>query len=303
MAKIPVGATIARAYRFAFGDFLKILGVIWFAAALSWIPGLLWRHKLMALMSARDPSAMAQTLPIMLPTQIVAFVVLSMMLIGVARLALGLHRGPAWFYFSLGKPVWRLVGSYLLIFAAAVLGYLAFLLSVLLLGAVVALLAKAIQGAIAGIVAGILAIAGILAVLGGFIYCAVRLSFLLPPVVAAEEPGFALGRAWGLGKGNFWRMLVVIIAVLGPFAVLELAFLIYWMHGLPAFNPAQPAAFQAAMDARMAATMQMSFRYWYVTYPLGLAVLAIFYGANAGAQCFAWQALTQTAESDPVPGH
>ena len=29
MKKIPVGATIAHAYRFAFGDFLKILGVMW----------------------------------------------------------------------------------------------------------------------------------------------------------------------------------------------------------------------------------------------------------------------------------
>ena len=303
MAKIPVGATIAKAYRFAFGGFLRILGVIWFAAAVTWIPGLLLRHKMMTLMTARDPSAMSQTLPIMLPAQIVGFVVLSMLMIGVARLALALHKGPAWFYFSLGKPVWRLVGSFLLLVLAIIVGYLAFLLGALVLGFAVGLLASAVPGTITTIAAGLLAIAGIVAVFCGYIYCLVRLTFLLAPVIAAEEPGFALGRAWALGKGNFWRMLGITIAVLAPFLMLEAAFVIYWFQGLPALDPAQPAAFQAAMDARMAMILDGLFHYWYVTYPLGLAILAVFYGANAGAQCFAWQALTQRDASDPVPGN
>ena len=29
MTKIPTGDVIARSYRFAFGDFFKVLGIIW----------------------------------------------------------------------------------------------------------------------------------------------------------------------------------------------------------------------------------------------------------------------------------
>jgi hypothetical protein len=46
----------------------------------------------------------------------------------------------------------------------------------------------------------------------------VRLTFLLPAVVVAEER-IGLGRAWELGGGNFWRMFAVVIAVFVPVAI------------------------------------------------------------------------------------
>ena len=65
-------------------------------------------------------------------------------------------------------------------------------------------------------------LAGIVAVLW-YIYAAVRLVFFLPAVVVAEEQ-IGLGRSWALGRGNFWRIIIVIAGDLhsGAIAVRQL---------------------------------------------------------------------------------
>ncbi len=69
-------------------------------------------------------------------------VLLVMQVIGIAQLALDRHKGPAWFYFSLGKPVWRWIGSFLLLIAVMLVGWLVVALADV---AVVALL-RALMG-------------------------------------------------------------------------------------------------------------------------------------------------------------
>ncbi len=101
MSKIPVGATIAQAYRFAFHDFFRILSVMWLTMAIMWLPGLVFQSRMTGL-AAHDPAMVRQMLPFLIPMYLVALVLLSMQMIGLARLALGVHRGPAWIYFSLG---------------------------------------------------------------------------------------------------------------------------------------------------------------------------------------------------------
>ena len=55
-----------------------------------------------------------------------------------------------------------------------------------------------------------------------YLYSLVRLGFLLIPVIAAREPGFGVARGWALGRGNFWRMFVILIVNWLPLLVLEL---------------------------------------------------------------------------------
>src|SRR5579875_2060943 len=109
MRKIPVGKTIARAYGFAFRDFFKILGVMWLPIAVAWLPGLLLRRHLMASQTsgAGNLAAFREMWPILLPLYLVTMVFIFMQIIGIAQLALGTKKGPAWIYFSLEKPVWR----------------------------------------------------------------------------------------------------------------------------------------------------------------------------------------------------
>lgn len=308
MQKIPVGATIAQAYRFAFGDFIRILGVMWPAMLLMWLPSLLMRQRMMTLslqMAARDYSSLRELWPLIALLYLTAFVLIFMQVIGIAQLALERHKGPAWFYFSLGKPVWRLIGSFLLLFVALIVGWIVILVGGLIVGFLLGLIGKAVNNAAFGMVTAALIGLAFVVLWCGYFYSVVRLTFLLTPVVAAGEEGFALGRSWTIGKGNFWRMFGVLLATLGPFIILEIAFVFGIMfRGVP-FPPPHPTAvqtavYQAALNARMLELMNGMNHYWYIAYPLTIAVVVVFYGLCTGAQCFAYRALTRGDTSVPV---
>ena len=311
MKKIPVGATIAHAYRFAFFDFFKILGVMWLPMAIMWLPGLLMKPQLMALsaqMGARNLSGFREMLWFLVPFYLVALIFAFMQFIGIAQLALGRRSGPAWFYFSLGKPVWRLIGSFLLFILAFIIGWLAALLGDLLIGYLLKLLVGTIDNKAVATILGFLTVIVLIAPWCALLYCAVRLSFLLVPVVAAEEDGSALARGWTLGLGNFWRMFAILLVILVPFLVLEFGFLFGVMFKGISFPPPhapaeQMAAFQAAMNARALEMMNTMYHYWYISYPIAIAVFVVFYGASVGAQCFAYRALTEGENSAPVAGN
>jgi hypothetical protein len=318
MKKIPVGATIAHAYRFAFLDFFKILAVMWLPMAIVWLPGLFMKRQMMALsaqIGTQNFSGFREMMWFLVPFYIVALIFVFMQIIGIAQLALGRRNGPAWFYFSLGKPVWRLIGSFLLFMLAFLIGWLAVLLGDLLIGylhnlLIRTLLAFFIASPYSNPVATVIVVLTAIILIVpwcGLLYCAVRLTFFLVPVVAAEEEGFALARSWSLGLRNFWRMFVILLATLGPFFVLELAFIYgFLFKGLPFLPPhasaMQKAAFQAAMNARMLEMMNMMYHYWYICYPITIAVIVVFYGISVGAQCFAYRTLTDGDALAPVAG-
>ncbi len=307
MSKIPVGATIVHAYRFAFRDFFRILSVMWLPLAVMWLPGLLLQQRMMALstqMAMRDYSGLRELLPFLLPFYLVCFVLMFMQFIGIARLALGLPMTSRWFYFSLGRPVWRLIGSMLLLFVAVIVGGILTGLGNVLIPILLGLLSRAVNFPPFTATMAFVGAIAMLTIWCGYFYCLVRLPFLLLPVVAAEEEGFALGRSWTLGKGNFWRVFLVLLAIMMPFLVLELALLFgYLFRGVP-FPPAHPsaeqtAAFQAAINVRSQAMTNAMYHNWYIVYPAFLIVIVLAYGIWVGAQCFAWRAVTGSA---PVAG-
>jgi hypothetical protein len=308
MAKIPVGATIAQAYRFAFGDFLKILGVMWPAMLLMWLPSLLMRQQMTALsaqMAARDYSSLRELWPLLLLFYLVAFVLIIVQVIGIAKLALGRHKGPVWFYFELGKPVWRLIGSALLLFVVMILGWIAAMLGGLFIAFLMGALSKAVGNTAFGIVTAILTFLAVVTLWCGFFYSFVRLTFLLVPVVASEEEGFALARGWTLGLRNFWRMFAILLATLGPFVILEFALIFGFVFKGIAFPPlhataAQRAAYHAAVNVRTQEMMNAMYHYWYLTFQLIIVFVVLFYGLCTGAQCFAYRSLTEDEGLNPV---
>jgi hypothetical protein len=307
MSKIPVGATIARAYRFAFRDFLQIFAVIWVTWAILSAAGFLLRNQMVdlsAAMAARDFHAVAHVWSIVLPFYLVLLVLIFMQMVGIAEQALGVRTGPRWFYFSLGGKLWRFIGSALLLMLAMTLAWIAAILGSLLLGIVMKWIGNAVPAI--HIVTRLLSAACFIAVWCAVFYAWIRLSFLLLPVIAAGEGGMALARSWTLGKGNFWRMFVVLLAVLAPFIILEMAVLFgLVMHGMPPFPPPhasaeQRMAFNAALQAHNTAMMGQMYGRWYIIFPLIGIFTILFYGTAVGAQCFAWRALTESA---PVAGN
>lgn len=302
MGRIPVGATIGRAYGFAFRNFLPILGIIWLPWLVMSAGGWLLQDRFMALsagMEARDMGALRHAWSVILPFYLVMILLLFMQILGIAELALGV-RGPGWFYVSLGRKFWRLIGAFLLLALAVIVGWLGVLAAAALLGFVLGLLAKAmpvlapVNPWIAGVLLTALWCAGF--------YAWVRLSFLVLPVVAANEPGLALARGWALGRDNFWRILLVFLGALVPYMLVELAVVLgAVMRGMPRLpphpTPEQAALFNAAMQAHNAALSAQIYHYWYLVFPLFGVFTALCYGTVVGAQCFAWRALTP---SEPV---
>jgi hypothetical protein len=134
----------------------------------------------------------------------------SMVTVGVLRKALGQHPGPVFFFFSLGSQVWRLIGSYLLVFlliwgGAVVAGGL--------IGLTYFLLQKAAPTA-AGPITVLLGIAAFLY----WIYAFVRIFFFIPAVVVAENH-IGLRRSWHLGRGNFWRIVGILLIMTIPIGI------------------------------------------------------------------------------------
>ena len=97
-------------------------------------------------------------------------------------------------------------------------------------------------------------------------------------------------------------MFAILLVILVPYLVLEFVLLFAVMFkGIPFPPPhasaAQAAAFQAAMNSRGQELMLAVYHYWYICYPVAIAVAVLFYGMGVGAQCFAYRALV-TAESE-----
>ena len=226
--KIPFERTISGAYRFAFTNILSIIGIGWFPFLLfgAIVTGLvmLWLPQLAEFWSivGKAPSGpqafdKARFLALLAPLIgsylliIFALVVAQAMVnVGIMRKALGQHPGPVFFFFSLGGQVWRLLGSYVLLMLLA-WGMM------LVLGLGIAAISYGVGQASAPAQA---AVTGILIVLAFLwcIYALVRVAFFIPVVVVAENH-IGIRRAWHLGKGNFWRILGIMLIVTLPLSM------------------------------------------------------------------------------------
>lgn len=213
--KVSIEGTIAEAYRFAFVRFVSVLGTMWlpYLVFLLLVAGLVFvsAPELPRLLEEQDidvPSLMILG-RLALLTGVVGFIVSAMVSVGLQRLALGFETRPVYVFFSLGRPVWRMAG--------------ALFLSILVIF-ILAMITTAVGIAVwfaAGSLGGAMWLVRVLVVAAGacfLIYVALRLLFFLPAVVVAEET-LGIERAWILGGHNFWRILIVAIAVFVPIAI------------------------------------------------------------------------------------
>jgi hypothetical protein len=304
MNKIPVGATIAHAYRFAFGSSLKIFGATWIALALQSVLSFVMMHRMaefMTALMARDPSAIGQFGPLMLiyPFVIILFFV---QITAVTELALNPGKPIRYFGFPIGKPTWRMVGAFILATLAIAAAILIFVIAAIVLGFI---LRMAGASKAVGVIAGLLVALAILIGYGAVIYAISRFYFLLAPVTVAEER-IALGRAWKLTQGNFWRIFLIILAIFIPVMIAEYA-VIFSAIGLPPVLPhgTTPEAFQALREAKLAWNLAMFAavqKYWYAALPFFIALMIFWLGTSCGAQVFAYRKLTEDEGLVPVAG-
>lgn len=282
MTKIPVGKTIAYAYGFTFGNFLTVLGLSWAPLAIMAVVALFalpaYFNGMVAIVTTGDASAFFAAAGLMFVLFVAAFGGFIMIYVAIARQALGLRTGPAFFYFSLDAAFWRLLLAYLVTIV------IAFALAIGL----------SILAGIAAVIFAPLAILVPIVAVIAIIYGGLRLTFLMPPIAVAEERQ-VISRSWSLGKGNFWRMFAVILAIVIPLAIVQGVVQVSLFSSLILVpppedaGPAEMAAFMAQMMAQVSSLL-----------PLLVPVYIVFYAATIAliisASAFAYRSLVPAPE-------
>jgi len=300
MKKIPVGATIGFAYRFAFGNFLTVLGAVWIALAFQLILSMIVTKRaalVLAAFQARDPSAPGLAGPLLI-FYLLILILFVVQTTAVTEVTLGLRDKASFFHVPLGKRMWRLLAGLLVAALAIVAAMIAYGLLIVLLGAILKL--GLAGGKAETVVTAVSALLAIFLGVGAVIYLPIRFLFLLAPINIKEQH-LGVIRAWQLLAGNFWRALLVVLSILVPIIVVEYA-LIFTVVGFPPFPHGQGLlAYQSARVAWNAAVMQILSKYWYVTVPLSAVVMVLYLGAASAAQVFAYRFLTQEEELPSTP--
>lgn len=303
--KIPVGRTIARGYSFAFGNIINNLGVIWLPVVILFAVSYFLFTPYMTQFASGDPKVLRSILPAFLIFFAAAMVLISGQMAALTKEALGLRTGNAFLQNPFGQAAWRLLATYLLFFLAMIAIYAIIFIATLIGGIALGFVATSSAGAIKAIF-GIVTVLAIIAILCGITYIATRLSFLIAPVCIAEQR-ITLIRGWELARGNFWRIFLVLLAVLVPILIVELVYIlaVYGNNFIPpvgqAATPEAMAQFQLHQQQLTMAASVRTQHYWYLTYPLGLLFVVVMYGLFAGISAFAYQSLVADVPVEARP--
>lgn len=243
MTRLPIADAIRFAYSFAFEQIGAIIGLVWLPlvmlAVLQFLP-----YAIGTAYSVNDGNntAAAGAAFANLLFSTAAMLLYAMNCVSVTRQALGIRQGAATIHFALGWPEWRMFAAIVIcgLILVAAIGVYA------LVGSTV--LPYAGNGPLADALTDLYAVAGLCAIA----WFALRLIFVLPPIIVSEER-VDLARAWMLTRRNFWRLLAVAAAVMVPLLLIQAAALAA-IAGLGLFAPlpGDTAAAAAALEQRFA---------------------------------------------------
>jgi hypothetical protein len=317
--KIPVGAVIARTYGFAFENFINNLGATWIPQAIVLAADFLLLpryfnaigHFVPVAANAQNTAAAQaatmqnlQTLAALGPLfgllYLVAILCICAMFVGVTKEALGVRTGSSFLQNPFGAATWRFLGAILLFILLMIALYIAFAVAGVTIGMAAVAASSAGAKAALGLVAGL----GAIVVGLGFIYVSVRMGFLIAPAVVAEQR-VTLATGWRLARGNFWRIVVVWLAIVLPLLLLEIGAFAALMggHQMPPLragaSPQEIQAWSQQFTSQLFGSMETVFRrWWFVTFPILVVLNTFLYGLFAGSSAFSYRALA--GEKDPT---
>lgn len=267
MNKVPVVATVSRAYGFLLGEIGTILRLVWapllIGAGLSYLYG---GQALDASIAGRDdPSAAFAQAPQQFLIAIVAFVTSIMASVALLRVVVFGDRKPGLFvYLWLGAAELKLI----LVSVLLLIAFIAAMFGVGLVFALLGVLAAAVP------VLSVVLMAAIAALIFAAIWVPLRLSLIAPVVVAENNLG--VERSWALTKGSALRLLFVFLLTFLPY------FLVAWialtavlgadfpaMPPFPAFTDPELAKNEAAMK-EAAEAFQKAWLAWEVAFAQAL---------------------------------
>jgi hypothetical protein len=302
MSKIPVFATVSRAYGFLLGDFGTIARLAWapllVGSGLSYVFG--GQAIDASIAGHTDPAVAMQQMPQQFLIGIISFVAGIIATVALLRVVIFGDRKPGLpAYLWLGAAELRLI----LVTILLLIAFIAAMFGIALVFGVFAAIAAAVPA-----LALLLPIAA-LALLVVSIWVPLRLSLIGPVVVGENNLG--VERSWALTKGNALRMLGVLLLTYLPYVIVSWLILIAILGSdfpaFPAFpNFADPdiakseAAMKTASEAFQAAmtTWQLDFTKAMRVHWLEINVLGFIGNLVSTAL---WTGATGTAYTTLVP--
>lgn len=299
--KIPVGATIAHAYGFVFGNAVAVFKAIWLPLLAQMVVAFLLMKRIalfLAATQAHDPAAISLFGPLLLLIPL-ALLFYFAQYTAVTELALG-RPSPSWIAFHFNKPMWRLLGGFL----AAIGAIAAIALALFLVGMLLAFGFDFLLKVTPGSRPAVAILFGLMAAAYGlsFFFLAVRFLFLLGPVNVGEQR-LGVRRSWQLSHRNFWRIFLITLAIVIPAGITNQVFA-FWMGGFPPTPPAGASkdVRDALQTAWQIAQLNRMAEHWYLSLPLTGLIMWFQLGAGAAAQVFAWRKLTEEEVLAPIAG-
>jgi len=286
MNKIPVGQTVAFAYNFVFSRLGTVVAVAGLPAVLAAAADYLMRRY----SSSEDtPETAGTNMLIWLAGTVTTIFISAVATVGITRAALGLPLGHNAFLFPVGPLELRMFLAKLRFWiGVAVLLLLAFLLTgaAFMLGGVPLEPNAAVEPSTGVLIASLIA----WAVFGYAILTIVRMGFLLSATVVAEKNG-GLQRSHDLARGNFWRIVAVLLAVAAPI-FLVVSFAVYVMLSASLGADAQRVLQEEdllALMRRGEEAVAQNLLLWEV---FNAAIFILASGLIYSASAFAYRALT-----------
>lgn len=214
MRKIPVWKTISEGYSFTFGQLGTIIGLIWLPMVIVAVAGYFVMVRTLAILlpaiEQGDMNAAGQAALIAMVWDVLMLFFLSMIFAEVTRQALGLRHGTALISFRFGATELRVFGAVVSLFVFFLVAMQAYQI---LIGYLIG--SPQFQGSVpAGAAAGLITIV----FLAALFFVMVRLSFFAVPATVSEGV-VGLARSWQLTRGNFWRIVLIGLATLGPMVI------------------------------------------------------------------------------------
>lgn len=285
MRRVPVAATIRDAYGFAFAHLGGIIGLIWVPMLLLTVMGFFsfqrYYADFIAAMAGGNPSALSSSLLMMLGYMVAALLLEAIILVSVVQLAAGTRDAkPVLVHFTFGPLEWRMFRALI-----ALVGLLLLFLFPAYIVAGAAGMALGGRGLVATNLTVLVLYVVIAAVVPRFL--------ALLPAVAVGESHPVLRRTWALSAGNFWRLLAILAAVLGPVLVIMGVIGTVLSGGAPVLPP------NATPEEQMVAAVRQASNVLPLMSGLSFLVSPLLVGLLARVSVTCWRALnTDTATGD-----
>lgn len=291
MNKIPVGQTIASAYRFTFVGLERIIGVIWLPIIILTIGDYFvsgqYLTGMATAMESDDPTQALPMLTAVIGYGFVKLLLVSVIGVGITREILKPLNRPMFLRFSFGGAELRM--------AVAVIGLYALLFVVALICLTAGSFLAGAAGAAPGMAAGakVVGFAAALALLFSpiLIYAFARLSYLVVPSVVLDGK-FGIERSWQLAKGNVGRIVLIALAIVIPLLIVQ-AVLQAVVMGPDSLSGEMDFFSNRAAQARQTAEqMRQVAAHLPLLMGIKFVLAPFFYGLIFAAPAFAFQALT-----------